>query len=94
MYVDAKEISIQIFDSFSLKDKRSVVKSILQKTRNKFNISISEVADHDMLNKASFGIATVSNSQRLNQQTFDSIIDFIENNYQVEVIAIDHYDLF
>jgi len=94
MYVDANAISIQIFDSFSLKDKRSVVKSIIQKTRNKYNISISEVADHDMLNKATFGIATVSNSQKLNQQIFDSIIEFIESNYQVEVIAIDHYDYF
>lgn len=94
MFVDANAISIQIFDSFSLKDKRSVVKSIIQKTRNKYNVSISEVADHDMLNKATLGLATVSNSQKLNQQTFDCIIEFIESNYQVEVIAIDHYDYF
>lgn len=91
MFVEANTITIQIFDSYSLKDKRSVVKSIVQKTRNKFNISISEVADHDMLNKATLGIAIVSNNKQLNQQIFNSIIDFIEENYEAEIISIDNY---
>lgn len=91
MFVEANSITLRIFDSFSLKDKRSVVKSILQKTRNRFNASVSEVADHDLLNQATIGIAVVSNSSRLNQQVFDSIITFIEENYEVEVLSIQNY---
>ncbi len=91
MFVEANSITLRIFDSFSLKDKRSVVKSILQKTRNRFNASVSEVADHDLLNQATIGIAVVSNSSRLNQQVFDNIITFIEENYEVEVLSIQNY---
>lgn len=92
MFVEAYKITIRIFDSFSLKDKRSVVKSITKKSHNKFNVSISEVDDYDMLNKSTLGLALVSNSKRLNQQIFDSIIVFIEENYQVEIIAIESYE--
>lgn len=91
MFVEANKIVIRIFDSFSLKDKRSVIKSIITKTHNKFNVSISEVEDYDLLNKAALGISVVSNSNQLNQQIFDSIIRFIEENYEVEIISIEHY---
>jgi hypothetical protein len=91
MFVEANKIVIRIFDSFSLKDKRSVIKSIITKTHNKFNVSISEVEDYDLLNKATLGISVVSNSNKLNQQIFDSIIRFIEENYEVEIISIEHY---
>lgn len=91
MFVEANKISIRLFDSYSLKDKRSVVKSILQKARQQFNISISEIEDFDLLNKATIGIAIVSNSTQLNQQVFDKVVAFIENNYEVEVISIINY---
>ncbi len=91
MFVEANKIVIRIFDSFSLKDKRSVIKSIITKTHNKFNVSISEVEDYDLLNKATLGISVVSNSNKLNQQIFDNIIRFIEENYEVEIISIENY---
>jgi len=94
MYVDAKKIQLRLYDTFSLKDKRSVIKSIIHKVQNKFNISISEVADHDMLNKATLGIAIVSNSHQHNNQSISSLIDFIENTYEVELITTeDYFDL-
>ncbi len=92
MFVESNKIEIRIFDSFSLKDKRNIVKSIIAKTHHKFNVSISEVEDYDLLNKATLGISIVSNSNQLNQQIFDSIIRFIEDNYEVEIISIENYD--
>lgn len=91
MIVEANKISIRIFDSFSLKDKRSIIKSIIKKTHNKFNVSISEVEYHDTLNKSALGVAIVSNSNTLNEQIFNKIIQFIEDNYEVEVISIETY---
>ncbi len=91
MYVDAKRIQLRLYDPFSLKDKRSVIKSIIHKVQNKFNISISEVADHDILNKATLGIAIVSNSHQHNDQSISALIDFIERTYEVELIVIDDY---
>lgn len=91
MFVEANKISIRLFDSFSLKDKRSVVKSIIRKVHNQFNASISEIEDFDLLNKATLGIAIVSNNPQFNQQVFDKIVDFIEKNYEVEIILIENH---
>lgn len=92
MFVESNKIEIRIFDSFSLKDKRSVIKSIIAKTHRKFNVSISEVEDYDLLNKATLGLSIVSNNSQLNRKIFDSIIRFIEENYQAEIISIENYD--
>lgn len=91
MYIKTVKITLRLFDAFSLKDKRSVIKSIIQKTHNKFNVSIAEVDAQDMLNKAVIGIAIVSNSSLFNEQCFDKIISFIEDSYEVELIDAEDY---
>ncbi|CZQ90920.1 Hypothetical protein Tpal_1330 [Trichococcus palustris] len=84
----AVELSIRLFDSYSLKDKRSVVKSIIAKMHQRYNISIAEVADQDMLNQAVIGIAIVSSSMVLCQQVLDKVVEEIESNYEVEIFQI------
>lgn len=84
-------ISILIFDSYSLKDKRSVVKSIIHKTHNKYNISIAEVDDQDIHNKSTLGISIVNSSNKITEQIFQDVIHFTENNYPIEIIGITDY---
>ncbi|GMQ58928.1 hypothetical protein AN1V17_33240 [Vallitalea sediminicola] len=91
MNVKTVTITIIIFDSYSLKDKRSVIKSIIHKTHNKFNVSIAEVADNDILNKSILGLSIVSNNNQTNEQIYYNVVDFIENNYPVEIIEITYY---
>jgi len=91
MYVEANKVSFLISGSFSLKDKRSVVKSMINKLQNKFNVSVSEVDDQELLNKATIGIALVSNNAQFNKDVFESIITFIESNYEVEIILVESY---
>lgn len=91
MFVEARQMSIRIFDAYSLKDKRSTIKSIIKKVHNKFNVSISEVDEHDLMNKATLGIAIVSNSNTLNDQILNRIVTYIEDNYEIEIIAMESY---
>ncbi|MCT4634544.1 MAG: DUF503 domain-containing protein [Firmicutes bacterium] len=91
MIVSTISITIRIFDSYSLKDKRSVIKSIIQKSKQKFNISISEVDFQDIHNLAKLGVAVVSNDFSHNQKVIDSLIHFIEENYAVEISDIEDY---
>lgn len=88
MKVLAVEIYIRLFDSYSLKDKRSVVKSIVTKMHQRYNVSIAEVADQDMLNQAVIGIAIVNSSMVLCQQILDKVVEEIEGNYEVEIFEI------
>ncbi len=56
-------LDIAIEASYSLKDRRHVVQSVKEKLRNSFNISIAEMDDEAMWNRATLGIAAISNSR-------------------------------
>jgi len=89
MKVKSAKIELLIEDSFSLKDKRRVIKSIMSKLRNKFNISIAEVGSNELHNKAELGVSMVGNDYRFLDTAMDNVLKFIEENYQVEVIYFD-----
>ena len=79
-------IEIYIYESNSLKDKRRVLKSLMKRLRERYNISISETDFNDKWNRSLISLAHVSNSSILGQQTIDKVIDFIENDGRVEIV--------
>jgi uncharacterized protein YlxP (DUF503 family) len=64
----------------SLKEKRSIVKSLLGRLKSRFNISISEVDHQDEKTSAVVGISLVSNDTQFINKQFDSIIDFMRGD--------------
>lgn len=72
----------------SLKEKRMVVKSIVQKLKNKFNISVAEIEEQDIHRTIVIGIAYVSGSSAQADSTMENIITFIEDNTDAEIIDI------
>ena len=64
----------------SLKEKRSIVKSLIGRLKSRFNISISEVDQQDNKNTALLGISIVSNENRFINQQFDKLLDFMRND--------------
>ncbi len=92
MLIKAMIIDIHIPHANSLKDKRKVIKSIRQKIKNKFNVSISELENLDLHRRSSLGIAMVGNDKVYLEQNLDKIIDFIYDNYQVEILDIVRED--
>lgn len=73
----------------SLKEKRTIVKSICAKAANKFNISIAEVDAQDIHQTIILGIACISNKANLIDSMLDHVINFIEANTEAEIIAVD-----
>ena len=64
----------------SLKEKRSIVKSLLGRLKSRFNISIAEVDHQDSKTCAVIAMALVSNDTSFVNQQFDKIIDFMQND--------------
>ncbi|MBQ8942630.1 MAG: DUF503 domain-containing protein [Firmicutes bacterium] len=62
----------------SLKEKRMVVKSLVEKTKHKFNISAAEVDSQDVHQTIVIGIACVSNDAVHANQMIDTVVDFME----------------
>ncbi len=73
----------------SLKEKRMLVKSIIAKTQNKFNISIAEVDEMDTHQLIVIGMACVSNNASVSQEMIEQVIRFIENQTEAEITSID-----
>lgn len=81
----------------SLKGKRSVVKSILERARQRFQVSASEVEDHDVHRRATLGFALVSNDARHVGSVLDKLVSFVASATEAQLIdqsrSIEHYDL-
>lgn len=89
MHIGTLTVVLYLRDTESLKDKRQIVKSLIERTRQKFNISMSEVDDLDKWRRATIGIACVANDSRFVNQVLDKVLDSIESNPEVEVGEVD-----
>jgi hypothetical protein len=80
--------------AFSLKDKRRVVKSVIARVRNEFNVSIAEVDSQDIWQEAVLGVSCVSTSQRYAHGQLEAVVRFIEDrrpdaplvSYEIEML--------
>lgn len=86
MIVGVCNIDLHIPQATSLKAKRQVLKSMLQRLRNKFNVSISEVRDNDLWQRASLGVASVANEKRFVNQILSQVVEQINRESQVTII--------
>jgi uncharacterized protein len=62
MFIAIARFEFFIPDSRSLKDKRQVLRSVIQTTRNRFNVSIAEVEYQDLWQRAAVGVSCVAES--------------------------------
>ena len=87
------QLEIYIPGALSLKEKRFVIKSIKDRIRKKYNVSIAELDGNDKWQKSLLGIAMVSNDSKLIEGSFNKILNLIDNDGRVEVIdrLIEYY---
>lgn len=86
MIVGTCQIEVIIYESNSLKEKRHVIKSIIERIKARFNVSVAEVDYHELWNRSMIGLAVVSNSKALCESSLIKIIDFVDNDERVEII--------
>lgn len=86
MLVGLMTVELFIGGSSTLKDKRRVIKSIIDRTRSRFNVSISEVGNQDLWQRATLGVAVVSNEIAHVNQMLDTVIRTIEANGEADLI--------
>jgi uncharacterized protein YlxP (DUF503 family) len=86
MVIGVCRIHLRIPENHSLKEKRHVIRKLIDRVRHRFNVAISEVDDNDLWQRAQIGFCTVGNDRRFVNSSLDKIIDFIEKMYLAEVI--------
>ncbi len=85
MHIGTLTITHYLHDTESLKDKRQIIKSLVETTRRKFNISIAEIDDLDKWRKATLGVACIANEAAHVNRVLDKVLDTIEGNPAVDV---------
>ena len=87
MNIGVCKIRLRFPENLSLKGKRQVLKSIIGRVRNKFNVSVAEVGNHDRWQLATIGICCVSNENRHANEMLSKVVDFVINSrFEVEIL--------
>ena len=94
MNIGACKLRLRLPQNQSLKGKRQLVKSITERTKNRYNVSIAEVEDQELWQIATLGITCVSTSPQHANQVLSKVVDFIEKSrvdmelldYEVEIL--------
>ena len=89
MIVGAAVIEIHIHGSQSLKAKRGVVRSISQRLRNRFNVSVAEVGGHDTWQFCVLGLTAGGSDATIVRRVLDRACSFIEELHLAEVRSTD-----
>ena len=89
MRVIVMKIDLRADWCHSLKEKRMVVKSVVGKLQNKFNISVCEIDNQDIHNLITIGIVGIGIDSKVCDSIIDNIINYIEDITDAEIINIE-----
>lgn len=95
MFVAVARVTLQIPESGSLKAKRQVLRRVSDRVKARFNVSVAEVDDQDLWQKATLAMAVVGNDRRHVNEMMDKILQFVEDMYvapitdrEMEIISL------
>lgn len=86
MVVVAVKLALNLLDSpQSLKEKRTILKRLKERLKNRFNSSVAEVELQDIWNYASIGVSYVALDNLTAENFVGKLIDYIESDTSIEV---------
>jgi uncharacterized protein len=80
MVIGVLKVILQTDEVFSLKEKRHIIKSLIERLKYRFNASVAEVEYNDTWKNAVIGIACVSNEAAHADSIMANIVNFVEND--------------
>lgn len=86
MYVGALKLELYMPQCRSLKEKRQILKSIIDRTRNRFNVAVAEVDKQDLWQLSSLGVTCVSNSEYAARETLHRVNRSVQALGKAEVL--------
>ncbi|MBW1982252.1 MAG: DUF503 domain-containing protein [Deltaproteobacteria bacterium] len=89
MVVGIVRLSLYLPENRSLKGKRKVVKSICEKVRHRFNVSVAEVESQDLWQASEVGIAALGNEGGYVNSKLNKIINFVDDMCLAEIVNVE-----
>jgi uncharacterized protein YlxP (DUF503 family) len=98
MFVGVLRLTLHLPSPGSLKSKRHLVRSAIDRVKARFNVSIAEVAENDLWQKSVLGVTAVGNDHAFVNATLDKVADFVGSMHggQIQLtgreLAIERWD--
>jgi uncharacterized protein len=78
------EVECILYNAHSLKDKRSVIKRLLARLSQDFNVAVTELDYHDLWQRTKLGIVTITNERSHGDQIMQEILRVIDTYSEIE----------
>ena len=69
-----------------MKSRRRVVKSLIDRIRSRFNVSVADIGDQNLWQKVVLGVAVVANDGRYVNQVLSKVLDLVSSDLRAEII--------
>ena len=89
MIIGSCSIELHLPESESLKDKRQIIKSVKDRIRNKFNVSIAEVDGNDLWQRTVLAACVVANDKKFINQVLTQVIEQVKR--ETSVVLLDYH---
>jgi hypothetical protein len=89
MFVLALEVQIRIVGARSLKDKRQIVKSVLEGARRRFAVAAAEVGAQDAWQRGVLGFAVVASSASHADEVIDAVDRYVWSRLDIEIVSAE-----
>ena len=86
MVVASLRIELMVTGSGSLKEKRHAIRSLRDRIRSRFNVSVAEVDNQDLWQRGTLGVAVVSGDGGLANEVLDKVRRLVEQDFRVSVL--------
>jgi len=86
VHIGLLRVNLHLPTATSLKDKRRELLHLREKIKNRFNVSISEVGDHDKWQRMDLALVMVASQKTPIDEVFAKVIGFIGTDPNVEIL--------
>ena len=87
MFVGVLRLTLHLPDPGSLKSKRHLLRSAIDRVKAKFNVSIAEVAENDLWQRSVVGVAAVGNDHAFVNESLDKVADFVASIHGGQILV-------
>jgi len=89
MFVGVLRLTLHLPAPGSLKSKRHLIRSAIDRVKVRYNVSIAEVAENDLWQKSVLGVTAVSNDQAFVNETLDKVAGYVASMHGGQILVTD-----
>jgi uncharacterized protein YlxP (DUF503 family) len=87
MFVGVLRLTLHLPEPGSLKSKRHLLRSAIDRVKARYNVSIAEVAENDLWQRSVVGVCAVGNDHAFVNETLDKVADFVASMHGGQILV-------